>query len=144
MYYNDVKQGYRGKSYTIDDVEDKNRNPPEELDLIRMISTHGKGLHKELIHYGPHGCGNSGFQAINLAYLLGAKTVLLLGFDMFGQHYFGKHPKELVQNSPYHQFLKAFDTITEVEIINCTRQTALTCFPQMSLESVLSSELAPA
>ncbi|MFV1983009.1 MAG: hypothetical protein ACC657_05650 [Thiohalomonadales bacterium] len=91
-----------------------------------------------MIHYGVSGGGNSGYQAVNLAYILGAKTILLLGFDMFGDHYFGKHPKTLVNGSPFDMFIKSFESITkDIEIINCTRKTALNCFPKMSLESVL-------
>lgn len=91
-----------------------------------------------MIHYGIPSGGNSGFQAVNLAYILGAKTILLLGFDMHGDHYFGKHPKKLDVCSPFNNFIKSFETITkDVEIINCTRKTNLNCFPKMRIESVL-------
>lgn len=39
--------------------------------------------------------GNSGAQAINLAYLLGARRIVLVGMDMGGSHFFGEHPKEI-------------------------------------------------
>jgi hypothetical protein len=71
---------------------------------------------------------------------MGAQTILLLGFDMCGDHFFGKHPAGLANGSPFPAFIKSFESITEdVEIINCTRLTALNCFPKMSLESALSS-----
>ena len=137
LHYHDVRSAFRGASYTINDLEDKGRNPSKDYDLIRLKSRYGEGLSKEFIHYGVSGGGNSGFQAINLAYQLGAKTILLLGFDMFGTHYFGNHPKELGQSSPFAGFIKSFETITEVEIVNCSRMTALNCFPKMRIESAL-------
>lgn len=91
-----------------------------------------------MIHYGIPGGGNSGFQAVNLAYMLGAKTILLLGFDMFGEHFFGKHPDKLDVPSPFKTFIESFNTITkDVEIINCSRMTDLNCFPRMRIQSVL-------
>lgn len=139
-----MKAGFKGQSYTINDLEDTKRNPDKKYDLIRKDSKHGAGLSKEFIHYGLPGGGNSGFQAINLAYHLGAKTIILLGFDMFGGHYFGNHPQELAQGSPFNGFIESMKTINEVEIINCSRMTVLDCFPRMRIESVLSSEPAPA
>ena len=125
-----MKAGFSGVSHTIND-QDKQKNPKPEYDLIRHDSCHGIGLSKDKLNYGPPGGGNSGFQAVNLAYQMGAKTILLLGFDMFGTHFFGKHPNKLVQSSPFSEFIKAFETIgNEVEIINCSRQTVLNCFPR--------------
>jgi len=147
-HYKAVKAGFSGQSYTINDLEHPERNPKSEYELNRYNSTYGDGLGEKSLHYGAAGGGNSGFQAVNLAYLLGAKTIILLGFDMFGTHYFGKHPGNLDVSSPFKSFMHSFELIdTEkhgIEIINCTRSTALTCFPKMSLESALSSEPAQA
>ena len=139
VHYQAVKNGFKGNSYTINDLEHPSRNPDKKYDLIRMNSKYADGLGKRFIHYGTGGGGNSGFQAVNLAHILGAKTILLLGFDMFGTHYFGDHPPGLANSSPYSQFIKSFERIdqTKIEIINCTRQTALECFPRKSLDDVL-------
>lgn len=60
---------------------------------------------------------------------------------MFGSHYFGDHPKNLNNDSPYKRFMQAFETINPkshgIEIINCSRQSALECFPRTTLDSVL-------
>lgn len=95
--------------------------------------------------------GNSGYQAINLAYLLGYKTIILLGYDMqntggqthwHGDHNFGGSTNP-VRNTfdnwrkDFRELGKAIKEINDVEIINATRQTALKCFPQMSLEDAL-------
>lgn len=94
-----------------------------------------------VIHQG----SNSGFQAINLAYNLGAERIILLGYDMMftkgESHWFGDHPDKV--RSSYDVFIRNLGTIAEqapklgLEIINCTRTTALHCFTRMNLESVL-------
>ena len=91
---------------------------------------------------------NSGFQAVNLAVLMGAREVVLVGFDMSAHggktHFFGNHPRPLVNESPYGMFLKAFDRAAPVyaaagiRIINATERTALKSFPLMTLERALA------
>lgn len=89
---------------------------------------------------------NGGYQAINLAVHLGATRVLLLGYDMqvgpAGRtHWFGHHPDHNV--SPYHTFLARWPSIVAplralgVKVLNCSRETALTVFPRVSLEEAL-------
>lgn len=88
---------------------------------------------------------NSGYQAINLAVLLGATRVLLLGYDMQADktrdHFFGRHPDHT--KPPFSVCLARFTTLVKplaalgVEVINCSRQTALTAFPRRPLEEVL-------
>ena len=92
----------------------------------------------------PHGLKtgkSSGYQAINLAVHLGAARVVLLGYDMQGQHYFGAHPDKSAP--PFALCLSHFASLVEplraagVEVINCSRRTALTVFPRRQLEAVL-------
>lgn len=92
---------------------------------------------------------NSGFQALNLAVLLGAKRVILLGYDMQltdgKTHWHGDHPSGL--NNPVHGQFPSWCRVYEeaapqlagagIEVINATRQTALGAFPRVALESVL-------
>lgn len=89
---------------------------------------------------------NSGYQAINLAYLLGASRILLLGYDLQpgpgGEgHWHGDHPNRA--QPPYGVCRAAFTTIARplaeagVAVINCTRRTALHCFPECPLEEML-------
>ena len=82
--------------------------------------------------------GNSGYQAINLAVHLGAKRIVLLGYDMKPDdgkhHWFGSHPYD-VPAPPYEKFLELFATLVdplkelEVEVVNCTPDSALDVFP---------------
>lgn len=88
---------------------------------------------------------NSGYQAINLAVHYGATRIVLLGYDMQTlngrTHFFGDHPQR--QDSPYEMFRRAFASAVDdlkalgVTVLNCSRTSALTCFPRVPLESVL-------
>ena len=89
---------------------------------------------------------NSGGAAINVAVHLGATRIILLGYDMRpdarGRHHFWSGGKEN-HFSPYDAFRSHMATMVAplaalgVEVINCTRSTALTCFPRKPLEEVL-------
>lgn len=91
---------------------------------------------------------NSGAAAINVAVLFGVSRVLLLGYDMGydkGQpsHFFGDHPKGLRADSPYLAFIEIFALMVEplralgVQVVNCSRQTRLTCFDRQPLRQAL-------
>lgn len=99
-----------------------------------------------VIHRG----GNSGYQAINLAYALGARSIVLLGFDCgytYGRrHYHQDHPTEGVGlgNAEGVELWRenfvalAADLRDEgVHVVNCSRETTLDCFERMKLEDVL-------
>lgn len=92
---------------------------------------------------------NSGFQAINLAILAGAKQILLLGFDgkrgPNGEtHFFGDHPRITPVDPFYEAMRKAFSAAERpikeagVSIVNCSPGSALDSFPKMSLEAALA------
>jgi hypothetical protein len=96
---------------------------------------------------------NSGFQAINLAVLAGAKRIALLGYDMKATggkaHWFGDHP---IQTAPsvFSAMINNFPSLVKplgtlgVEVLNCTPGSALECFPKRALESVLPDPAAAA
>lgn len=137
-YYDEVKAGFSGESYTINDQENPRNNPDPAFDLNRVDSYQRPDFGLRCIHYGIPGGGNSGFQAANLAFLKGAGTIILLGMDCFGSHYFGSHPTGLSNGSPYPSFIQSWESITaDVEIINCSRQTALTCFERKSIDELI-------
>lgn len=80
---------------------------------------------------------NSGHQAVNLAYHLWAKEIILLGYDMQMTnnqvHYFGKHmqPLKNPEKKLMKFWVKKFETLVKllhkegVEVINCSRETAI-------------------
>jgi hypothetical protein len=99
--------------------------------------------------------GNSGAQAINLAahWLLdeppGERRIVLLGFDMQTTggrvHWHEKHPSGVNPDErTLARWRVMFDEIAKdarqmgIEIINCSRETALRCFPRAPLESLLT------
>lgn len=85
------------------------------------------------------GGGNSGYQCLNLAILQGAERVILLGYDMHAKekrHYFGDHPQALLRGSNYNEWVRKFTAaapMMQAEVINCTKGSALECFPKMPL-----------
>jgi hypothetical protein len=96
---------------------------------------------------------NSGYAAINLAVHLGAKRILLLGYNMSYKgnraHFFGSHPPPLPQSSGlYPGFRKNFEHMVKplkeigVEVFNCTPDTSLMAFPLRDLREVLAEKVA--
>jgi hypothetical protein len=92
--------------------------------------------------------GNAGFSAINFAYHLGVKRVVLLGYDMQRvdnqTNWHKDHPSP--NKNPYFRFLRKAPRVKhdavelKLEIVNCTPGSALTQWPIMSLEEYLSQE----
>jgi hypothetical protein len=90
--------------------------------------------------------GNSGFQAVSLALHFGAARIVLLGFDMQmtdgRTHWHGDHRGKLgnpVRDRMKHwltRFVQMADE-AKIPIDNATRETALTCFPRVSLQEAL-------
>lgn len=115
------------------------------LRLVRGQDGEGFAFH-QAIHYG----SNSGFQAINLALLMGAKRILLVGFDMHsrrGRHFFGDHPAPLSNWMQFESLVPTFRRAARllpptIEIVNCTPGSALDCFSLRSLEEALCSSPA--
>lgn len=111
------------------------------LRLVGGRDGEGFSLDPSAVHYG----SNSGFQAINLAILMGARRVLLVGFDMHTRghrHFFGDHPEPLSNYMKFETLVPTFRRAAAllpsgIEIINCTPGSALDCFPIMPLEDAL-------
>lgn len=77
---------------------------------------------------------NSGLLGVKVAASMGAKKVLLCGFDLHtpGDHFFGRHPDGLRSTTAarMEQFHKQFSEYRPrgVEIVNCTAGSALQGF----------------
>jgi len=99
--------------------------------------------HDHLCEMRDHVAGfDSGTSAINVAYHFGARTIVLLGYDMTGGH-FCKHP---LQNPPQDHFrnhmapLKRLNQDAKskgVRIVNCSPISAVTAFERGRLEDWL-------
>ena len=85
---------------------------------------------------------NSGAQAIQLAVFRGAKHIILLGYDMQNtgdkSHWFGDHPDTLT-NCNYSAYIHNYNKLASdleragIEVVNCSRVTALTQFKRAEL-----------
>lgn len=137
--WHDGVPGFEGQKYSIE-----TRQTMVYPDVTVLKNTGYIGL--ELDPLGLRTGHNSGYQALNLAVHMGAKRIVLLGYDMCANpngpsHWFGEH--KIPSPSPYADMRAAFDTLVEplaeigVEVINCTRRTALKTFPCMALEEAL-------
>lgn len=129
-----VRDGFRGSLWTQDE------KAAQEFEINRVIGRSEPGISfKDVIHFGM----NSGFQALNLAIIWGAKEIILLGYDMKSngkQHFFGDHPKGVDSPRPFNKFIDAYNFAAPmiekagINVINCSPDTALTCFKRQSLD----------
>ena len=134
----DVRDNFYGEVWT------QSVRASKKYKLYLQEGVSAQGLGREKIHFG----NNSGYQAINLAYLLGAKSIILLGFDMKRNagktHFFGHHPYHRPEQGPNDEVMQrwcrnfvqlANDLHDEgVEVYNATRDTVLYAFERRELE----------
>lgn len=94
---------------------------------------------------------NSGAGAIATAAKFGAKRVILLGYDCqltdSKTHWHGNHPKGLgdagsVAEWPAH-FERLAKKLDGIDVVNCSRETALTCFARGDLDAELERDKTP-
>lgn len=135
-------KGFKGLKYCL-------QKAAAQWPGVRVLKRMGyPGLERK-----PHGIRigtNSGYQALNVAYHFGATRILLLGYDMQltggKSHWFGEHPNNIKPNVG--SFRSCFTALEKelpaynLTVINCSRETALTCFPRMPLEQALPSAMA--
>lgn len=96
---------------------------------------------------------HSGFSAINLAAHLGARRIVLLGYDLQASpdgagHFFGEHAYRSTdpgrRKSTCYDKVDVYQSLVEplaargISVVNATRQTALTVFPQLSIQEALA------
>lgn len=124
-----------------------------EIAVVNGVNERGLSFDPSKIHYGSH----SGFQALNLAVLLGASRILLIGYDMkLGagrkRHWHGDHPPTLKQThaGAYSQWCAQYAATVAplkargIEVTNCTPDSALNCFPKADLADCLPADPRPA
>jgi len=143
----DIARDFEGKCWTCETDGKTNWGKVDPMAwgitalACRVHEDDGLSCDPAMVHSG----GNSGYQAINLAYLLDATRIILIGFDMHNHsgksHWFGDHPKAFANsNQDANRYIGAFRTIKPadygIEILNCSRVTALDAFPRHDLEDV--------
>lgn len=84
---------------------------------------------------------NSGLLGLHVALRMKPELIVLLGFDMRGSHFFGKHkpPLKNTDENRFGVFRRQFAQVHlgGVKVFNCTPNSALDCFPKDTLENVL-------
>lgn len=149
LYRDEVKakrwSAFQGERWTISDPA------RHRYGLHWIYGRAGPGLSKapDVLHTG----GNSGYAAIGLAEKFGAAKVVLLGYDMQRtgnrSHWHGDHPRRLggPSRQPYQGWVRRLSVLAAdleragVEVLNCSRATALTCFTRAPLEVALNGEV---
>lgn len=126
------------------------------LHWVAEKNARGLSTDPEIIHHG-HG---SGYTLLNLAYLMGAERILLIGYDMKyasdynghmqkvgsgPRHYFGEYPQCLqhwpkmrVKNGIHEELVELYRSVAAqgvVEIINCTPGSAIDAFPRADIDA---------
>ena len=137
----EARKTFRGELWTQDNVAAARY----QLKRVRGAPRDGLGT------YEIHQNGNSGMQAINLAYLWGANPILLLGFDMKEgpngeKHHHPDHPKPLIQKQLFGEWVHKARKVAEdlkkrdIRVTNCTSGSALPWFPMGDITKELHHE----
>lgn len=116
-------------------------NTPKPVLVLRNSGRHGFDARPEYVKTG----SNSGYAAIHIAASAGAKRIIVLGLDMFGGHWHGKHPTGLSdpRETSFKRWTKNFETLAPelqkmgIEVINCSPVSRLACFRRASLAESL-------
>lgn len=138
--YHEATEAVEGERWT----QDERAAARYGLHLIKSTAGHGLSRIPGIIHQG----SNSGYQAVGLAADFGAKRIVLLGYDMQRtddkDHWHGPHPVGLNPPRHFQTWIINFNRLAKdaaelgIEIVNCSRATALTCFPRKELADALA------
>jgi hypothetical protein len=114
---------------------------PDEIMVVRHGGTHGFTDEPGKIKTG----GNSGYAATHLAASMGAKRILLLGLDLCGERWHGRHPNGLTnpKQPSFTSWIRNFRTLAPalktrgIEVLNCSPISRLDAFPKANLSELL-------
>lgn len=120
-YYGDVKARFRGEMFSTAPFRG-----------VQHLTEPFKGY------------GNSGAACIALAAYASAQKVVLLGYDCQKTggkaHWHGDHPRELANAKQIDRWPERFAELAadlDIEVLNASRETALTMFPRINLDDAL-------
>lgn len=133
-----------GRKVCVEQVRGIKPNLPAEVEVVRHGGLRGYSNEPGAICTG----GNSGYAALHLAMKAGAARVLLLGLDMCGDHWHGRHPKGLSNPQPEKlgQWAARFSDLAQaaaergVAVINCSPISRVECFTRSSLADALAKD----
>jgi len=132
---------FAGEKYTLR----WNPNHKGDIRLLNKGVRFGLETRRDTLAHG----NNSGYAAVNLAYHMGAKRIVLLGYDMGNEggksHFHDGYPTRQTPDDVYEkQFIPGFKMLADllrqqgVEVWNACLSSKLNVFPKMSLDRALS------
>ena len=139
-------QSFAGQKCSISDSGGNIKDPA--VHILRNANGRGHSFGLSLDPKQIVTGSNSGYQALNIAVLAGAKTIILIGFDAreptatSKTHWFGDHPK-IEPVAAYAEYRKAFSAgeaaikAAGVRVINCSPGSAINSFEKLPLEAAL-------
>lgn len=135
LHFNDVKGSFKGELWSLS-PETHEKYGVNVIDYKPRLDW---SVEEGVIATG----GNSGFQVLNMADLMGFDEIILLGYDMgfdHKSHWFGDHKGGLQRGSNFKRWIENFNRaapLIQTKIVNCTRKTRLECFEKADLRDVL-------
>ena len=133
----EVARMFTGRKYTL---EDNDAGVAEAAGAQRLNYKSGLGMSDDptTILTG----GHAGYQAPQVAVHLGARKVVLLGYDLQPDaagrnHFFGEHPDG--SHVPYDTWRESYQSLRDsmldrqVPIVNASRETSITAIPRVTL-----------
>tara|TARA_R110000803_G_scaffold173942_1_gene236602 strand:+ start:409 stop:1209 length:801 start_codon:yes stop_codon:yes gene_type:complete len=150
LYWTDVRfylwhknevDNYKGLKFTLK----AGSQYTDDINILKKGKAYGIEKDRQTLAHG----NNSGYAAINLAYHLGAKRIVLLGFDMGSNgvesHFHDGYPTRPAGDKMYQdKFLPGFKQLkaelkdSGVIVLNASPYSKLTTFPKITLEQALS------
>lgn len=142
-----VKEAFAGFAGQKVSIEHKPQPSDEDVLVLKNDGPDGLSENPQAIRTG----SNSGYQALNIAVLAGAKRIVLLGYDMYYEgaksHAHNGHPDKMSE-SAYRGYATLFKTLQVplkklgVEVLNCSEKSRIDCFTKVSLEKALCGPTA--
>jgi hypothetical protein len=140
-WYKNEIDNYKGLKFTIKGGSQYTN----DIKVLKKGKAYGLETDNQTLAHG----NNSGYAAINLAYHLGARRVILLGFDMASDgvdsHFHDGYPTKSPQDRMYQdKFIPGFKQLNSelrdsgVMVLNASPYSKLTVFPKITLEQALS------
>lgn len=139
-WYHQQLQQSKADKYTINN----SIHYDSSVKVLRKGGRHNLEKGDDIIAHGD----NSGYAAINLAYILGASQIVLLGYDMGGtatdSHFHNGYPVNATSQKIYEsRFMPSFPYIAAalkkegIPVWNASSVSKLTCFEKISIEKSL-------
>lgn len=144
-FYNWYKQDidkFKGQKYTVTPVVS---NISSDVKILKRGQKLGLEKNNDTLSHG----NNSGYAALNLAYHLGVKRIILLGYDMGMEgtksHFHDGYPINPTSNQIYKsQFIPSLDSLAPllknsgIDVYNANKFSKLSAYTVISIEKALS------